>query len=433
MEVCPTGALVDKKEKWKPALDRDEQRKNRVPCMAACPLQIDIPGYIHAIAGKNHDRALSIIEEKLPFPSLCGTVCTHPCETACRRGDLDKPVSIRNLKRFVVENTVPPPETPPRTLSGKKVAVVGSGPAGLAAAYYLRKTGGHEVVVFDALSRPGGMFFAGIPRFRLPEEVLDGEIRKLRQLGVRFVADHRVTSVDDLMEQGVDAILLAMGAQGEMRLGVPGEDHPAIMGSVRFLRRIHSDKDVLLGNRVAVIGGGNVALDAARTAKRLGAEEVTVLYRRTRNEMPAHAKEIALAEEEGVQFSYLASPTGFEASGSKIQIHCIRYKLKRLDASGRPRPKSIKGSEFSFEVDSVLTAVGQYAVIPGDFGLQTDVRGRIKVSEEAFMTNQNGVFAAGDVVTGPKTATHAVAMGTRAGPPMPLTFIWGAEAGASRT
>ena len=292
--------------------------------------------------------------------------------------------------------------------------MVGSGPSGLAAAYYLRKQGGHEVVVFDALRQPGGMFFAGIPRFRLPEKVLEGEIRKLRQLGVRFVADHRVTSMDDLTKQAFDAILLAMGTQGETRLGVPGEDHPAIMGAVRFLRRIHSGKDVPLGPKVAVIGGGNVALDAARTAKRLGAEEVTVLYRRTRNEMSAHAKEIALAEEEGVQFSYLASPVGFEATGSNIQIHCIRYKLKRPDASGRPRPKVIKGSEFSFEVDSVLTAVGQHAAIPEGFGLETDVRGQIKVSDEAFMTNRDGVFAAGDVVTGPKTATHAVAMGVRA-------------------
>ena len=414
VEICPTGALVDKKEKWKNIFEEDERKKSIVPCMAACPLQIDIPGYIHAVTEKNYDKSLSIIQEKLPFASLCGTVCTHPCETACRRGEMDEPVAIQGLKRFVVENAAPIAETPPVSVSGKKIAVVGSGPAGLSAAYYLRKNGGHGVTVFEARSEPGGMPLTGIPRFRLPKKILDSEISKLHQMGVEMSINQKVESIDDLINEGFDAVLLAVGAHGDIPLGIEGENHPSIMGAVQFLRRVNLNERVSLGEKVAVIGGGNVALDAARTAKRLGVKEVTIIYRRSLNEMPAHPDEIELAAAEGVQFTYLASPTLFEKSQAGIRIECIRYKLKRPDASGRRRPKPVKGSEFYIEVGSVITAVGQYPKVPEGLVSDKDAKGRVKVSEETFMTTRKWVFAAGDVVSGPKTVTEAIAMGAKA-------------------
>ncbi|BBO91706.1 hypothetical protein DSCOOX_48860 [Desulfosarcina ovata subsp. ovata] len=381
--------------------------------MAACPLQIDIPAYLYAVTKKNYDDALEIIQEKLPFASLCGHVCTHPCESACRRNELDQPVAIKAIKRFVAE-TVPFVETPSKAVSDKKVAVVGSGPAGMTAAYFLRKKGGHQVTVFEAFSEAGGMPLTGIPRFRLPKTVLNLELERLRRIGVEIITNQPVESVSDLFKSGFNAVLISIGAHEEIFLGIPGEENPGIMGAIGLLRKVNSGEKVDLGDRVAIIGGGNVAFDAARVSKRLGAKEVTIVYRRSEEEMPADAEEVKQAADEGINYMYLASPIRYELNGKKIRVECIRNKLKRPDASGRPRPKPVKGSEFSFEVDRVITAIGQNTRMLQELHTDMDVNGRFKVEENTLMMNTDGVFAAGDAVSGPKTVTTAIAMGAKA-------------------
>jgi formate dehydrogenase (NADP+) beta subunit len=412
--VCPTGALVDKRLKWKEKKGDEERKKETVPCMAACPLQIDVPQYLHHITRKAYDDALSVIEEKVPFASLCGAICTHPCEAACRRGEMDQPVAIKDLKRFVAENARKVEETAPLSSSGKRVAIVGSGPAGLTAAYMLRKKAGHDVTVFESCTAPGGMPLTGIPRFRLPQSVLNLEIERVRQSGVQIVTSTTVESVESLLSRGFDAVLMAIGAHAEIPMGIEGEENPSVMGAIDLLRKVNLGADVTLGESVAIIGGGNVALDAARVSKRIGAGEVTVIYRRSINEMPADPKEIEEAALEGVRFMYLASPIRYEAQGEKICVGCIKYELKRPDASGRRRPKPIQGSEFSFLVDTVITAIGQYTKIPDELHADADERGRIKVRGDRFITSRESVFAAGDAVSGPGTVTEAIAMGAKA-------------------
>lgn len=409
--VCPTGALVDKRLKWKEAKKGEDRKKEMVPCMAACPLQIDVPGYIYHITRKTYGDALAVIEEKLPFAALCGAVCTHPCEAACRRGEMDQPVAIKDLKRFVAESVIRAEKSVPVGASGKRVAIVGSGPAGLTAAYLLRKNAGHEVTVFESFTAPGGMPLTGIPRFRLPESVLNIEIERVRQTGARIITRFTVESVESLLNRGFDAVLVAIGAHSEISLGIEGEENPSVMGAIDFLRNVNSGAGVALGESVAIIGGGNVALDAARVSKRIGADEVTLIYRRSINEMPADPKEVEAAALEGVRFMYLASPVRYEAEGKKIRVRCIRYELKRPDASGRRRPKPIKDSEFTFVVDTVITAVGQYTKIPEELHADADDKGRVKVQNGCFMTSRSGVFAAGDAVSGPRTVTEAIAMG----------------------
>lgn len=411
--VCPTGALVDKRLKWKEEKRGEERKKEVVPCMAACPLQIDIPRYLYLITQKAYGEALSVIEEKLPFAALCGTVCTHPCEAACRRGEMDQPVAIKDLKRFVVETAQRTEAAGPVDFSGKRVAVVGSGPAGLTAAYLLRKKAGHSVTVFESCTAPGGMPLTGIPRFRLPESVLNFEIERVRQSDVQIITETPIESADSLLSQGFDAVLMAIGAHAEISLGVEGEDNPSVMGAIDFLRKVNLDGEVTLGDSVAVIGGGNVALDAARVSKRIGAREVTLVYRRSINEMPADPKEIEEAAIEGIRFMYLASPVRYIPEGEHLRVECIKYELKRPDASGRRRPKPVKGSEFSFPVDTVITAIGQFTKIPDELHADADEKGSIRVSENRFMTSREGVFAAGDAVSGPRTVTEAIAMGAK--------------------
>lgn len=412
--VCPTGALVDKREKWKEAKGVEDRKRDIVPCIAACPLHIDVPRYIDAITRGRFDESLAVIQEKLPFPALCGRVCTHPCESACRRGELDQPVAIRLLKRFVAERAAAAGQTPAPPFSDKRVAVVGSGPAGLTAAYCLRKGGAHAVTVFESFPEPGGMPLTGIPRFRLPRAVMAGEVERVREIGVELKCETLVPSAEALLTDGFDAVLVAIGAHAELTLGVAGEKLPGIRGAIALLRDVAAGNRVDLGRRVAVIGGGNVAIDAARVAKRMGGAEVTVVYRRSINEMPADRDEIEQAAAEDVQFMYLASPIRYEALGSGLRVTCIRHELKRPDASGRRRPKPIKGSEFSVEVDSVITAVGQFPEIPEDLRPDTDAQGRLRVSDPGLMTAIAGIFAAGDAVSGPRTVTEAIAMGAKA-------------------
>ena len=422
VEICPTGALVDKRQKYKSREELAEKALEILPCQNACPLGIDVPLFIHYISKKEYFQALEVVQDRLPFALLCGTICTHPCENACRRKDLDDPVSIKQLKRFVAAHcgAFELDRNLPEKTSGKGVAVVGSGPAGLATAYLLAKLGGHRLTVFEAHSEPGGMPLMGIPRFRLPRKVLELETERVARLGVRILTNSPVKSIDSLFDQGFDAVLIATGAHGERSIGIDGEDSARVIGALDFVKRANQETAAPLPERVSVIGGGNVAVDASRTALRLGAKDVTILYRRSRKEMPADTEELCRAEAEGVKIIFLAAPIRFIDKADHLLIRCVHTRLQRTDASGRRRQIPIEGSEFDVETDLVIEAIGQYPTIPESFELQSEMGGTLKVEKGTYMTSRKGVFAAGDVVSGPSTVTEAIAMARKAALSMDL-------------
>ncbi|MCD6097625.1 FAD-dependent oxidoreductase [bacterium] len=410
VEVCPSGALFDKEE-----FEEKDREKILLPCKNSCPAGIDIPRYVRLIAERRFQDALEVIREKVPFPNVLGCVCDHPCEEACRRGEVNEPIAIRALKRFVAEQdsgrwrtkiTVAP-ET------GKKVAIVGSGPAGLTAAWFLRKLG-HSVTVFEALPKAGGMMRIGIPKYRLPRDLLDREIEDIENIGVKIKTNAKIESLDELFSQGFNAIYLALGATQGIKMGIPGEDNPQVLDGISVLRSINLGEKVDITGDVAVVGGGNVAIDVARCALRVGAEKVTILYRRTQREMPAYSEEVEEALKEGVRFSFLVTPQKVSPEGKKLKVECIRMKLGEPDASGRRRPIPIEGSEFTIEVDRLITAIGQRSEVPERFGLATDRRGHIQVDEETLSCSREGVFAGGDVVSGPASVIKAIQAGRKA-------------------
>ena len=385
------------------------------PCSHTCPAGVDVPRYIRFIGEGKFAEAAAVVREKLPFPSVCGYVCVHPCEAKCRRGLLDEAIAIRVLKRFAAEhdtglwkvNSTVAPAT------GKRVAIVGSGPAGLTAAYYLAKLG-HSVTVFEALPEPGGMMRVGIPDYRLPKDVLRAEIKEIESIGVEIRTKTRVDSLDGLFKQGYNAIFLAVGAHQGIRLGVEGEDSPGVRECVGFLQDVSLGREVKLGDRVAVIGGGNAAIDSARTALRLGAKEVTIIYRRTRTEMPASAEEIDGAIAEGVKVHFLAAPSRIISQNGKLELECISLRLGAVDASGRPRPEPIEGSEFVTKFDSIIAAIGQRPEVPGRFNLSIGGGNTIQVDPDTLASSREGVFAGGDVVSGPASVIEAIAHGRQA-------------------
>lgn len=401
--VCPTGALMDK------------GKFDEVPCQAACPAGIDVAQYVYLVGEGKPAEATAIIREKVPFPKVLGYICPHPCEQACRRTDLNGPIAIRALKRFAAENDDHrwKGRLTPVTATGKKVAIVGSGPAGLTAAYYLARKG-HQVTVFEALPVAGGMMRAGIPDYRLPVEVLEEEIKEIEDLGIKIATNSPVESLDELFEQGYSAVFTGVGAHRGTSMGIEGETTPGIVDGVDFLREVNLGKEVKIGDKVLVVGGGNVAIDASRTALRLGAKEVTIIYRRTRAEMPASEEEIEEALEEGIKITYLANPTRVTSANGKLKLEAIRMQLGKPDASGRPRPEPVEGSEFSEEYDLMIKAIGQESIVPDKYGLETARGGRIKVNAETLATSRQGVFAGGDVVSGPATVIEAIAGGRKA-------------------
>jgi formate dehydrogenase beta subunit len=384
------------------------------PCQIACPLHMEIGEYVDLIAQGRVMEALQVIRSGNPFPAICAYVCTHPCEDACRRGQVDHPIAIRALKRFAIEfggDRMIQEEA--RTTYSEKVAVVGSGPAGLAAAYYLRKLG-YPVTIFEAHSALGGMLRVGIPQYRLPREVLDIEVQRLTQMGVEIRTNTRVVSLDLLFELGYKAVFITVGAHQGLRLGIEGEESPGVVDGATFLREVNLGFQPSVGTSVAAVGGGNVAIDAARTALRLGAKEVKILYRRTRAEMPADPAEIEQALEEGVEICFLVAPIKITRENKRLRVTCIRFELGEPDASGRPRPVPIQGSEFDMEFDTLITAIGQAPRIPEDFHLRIGKGSTIQVDPVTLLTNRPGVFAGGDAVTGPATVTQALAAGRQA-------------------
>ncbi|MFC1984036.1 formate dehydrogenase subunit alpha [Chloroflexota bacterium] len=385
------------------------------PCYRACPAGIDIPRYIRLIARGRPGAALAVIREKVPFPGVLGRVCIHPCEVDCQRGlEVDDPLQIRMLKRFATDNgddswkklskRLPP--------SGKSVAVIGSGPAGLTVAYYLTKLG-HKITVFEALPKAGGMMLVGIPEYRLPREVLNSEIEEIKSTGVEIKLNTRVESLDSLFGQGYNAVFLGIGAHQGVRLGVEGEDLPGVIEAAEFLRWGNLGERIEVGERVGIVGGGNVAIDAARMSLRFGANKVNIFYRRTRTEMPASSEEINDAMEEGVEFVYLVSPTKVTCDNGNLKLECIRMKLGEPDASGRARPIPIEGSEFTTELDTLVAAIGQRPEVSA--GLRVEVgRGNVIRVDANMRTSREGVFSGGDCVSGPASVIEAIAAGRKA-------------------
>lgn len=402
----------------------------RGPCVNACPAHLDVQGYVGLIANRQYREALALIKESMPIPASIGRVCPHPCETACRRQLVEEPISIAQLKYFIADKDLgsPEPYLPEKALpTGKHAAVVGAGPAGLTAAYFLARAG-HGVTVYDAMPQGGGMLRYGIPEYRLPKAVLDQEIDLIEKMGVEFIYNTRI-GVDislDYLQENYDVVFLGIGAWESSSIRCKGEDLPEVLGGIDFLREVALHKEVRIGERVAVVGGGNTAMDAARTALRLGAGEVVVLYRRTREEMPAEEIEINEAEEEGVKFRFLVSPIEIYAeNGHVTSIRLQKMELGEPDASGRRRPVPIPGAEETIPIDTVIKAIGQQ-VNPEGITVALSKWNTIVVDESTLATNIPGVFAGGDGVTGPKIAIDAVAQGKRAAESM-IAYLAGQE------
>jgi heterodisulfide reductase subunit A-like polyferredoxin len=429
-QVCPVPiknqfdeGLVDRKAIYRPYAQAYPniftiEKGDRAPCGLTCPAGINVQGYVALIGGGKYKEALSLIWEKLSLPGVLGRICPHPCEKECNRKELDKPVAICELKRFVADQVK---EIPLQKEEAKeeRVAIVGSGPAGLSAAAYLAQKG-YPVTVFEALPVMGGMLYTGIPSYRLPRDILEEEIKTIQSLGVEIKTDSPIGShltLDDLFRQDYRAIFLAVGAHQDQKLGVPGEENPHVVPGVVFLRKVNLGEKLEVGERVGVIGGGNVAIDAARAALRLGSKEVTILYRRSRDEMPAYEEDIEEAEEEGIKFQFLSAPTEIVSKpGKGISLRCIRMELGEPDASGRRRPIPIKGSDFLVELDTVIPAIGQAPDLSFLKGMEieTTPQGTIKVDPVTLQTSRQGIFAGGDAVSGPWIAIEAVAAGKEA-------------------
>jgi NADH-quinone oxidoreductase subunit F len=395
----------------------------RAPCQNACPAGVDVPGYVSLISEKRYAEALALHRNRNPFASVCARVCFHPCESKCRRLTLDDAVSIRGLKRFMVEQevTIQLPEVRDSEENAKrKIAVVGAGPAGLSCAYFLARLG-YRPKVFEAEERPGGMLIQAIPAYRLPREVLEREIRMIERLGVDIETGKKLGrdfTLESLRESGYEAVFLGVGAPRGFGLGIPGEDARGVVEAVDFLREYNLRESVNVGKEVVVIGGGNAAVDAARTAKRLGAESVKIIYRRTRNEMPAYTEEVVEAEAEGIEIVTLAAPVEVVGkNGSVAALKCRRMSLGEFDRSGRRKPEPVEGSEFDVKADQVIAAIGQF-LEPGEILDGTELiltrRNYVDVNPLNGQSSVPWLFCGGDAATGPSSVTEAVGAGEKA-------------------
>ncbi len=388
------------------------------PCRAICPAGLDIPGFMREVAAGRNDRAMEVIADRLALPAALGRVCPRLCEDGCHRCQVDEGLAIGTMHRYVPERDLASgsPHLPERAHpTGKTVAIVGAGPAGLTAAYYLLPRG-YDCTLFDAHPLPGGMLRYGIPEYRLPSVALEAEIDPVRRLGAKFRMNSRWGtdfSLEDLRKD-FDAVFLAIGAQHPQGLRCEGEE--LALSGIDFLERVAHDDRPELGDRVIVVGGGNTAMDACRTAVRLGPQRVTVYYRRTRQEMPCLLEEVEGAEAEGVHIEYLVAPTGLERDDNgTLRLTCVRMELGEPDASGRRRPIPVPGSEFVTEASTVISAIGQRVdlSLASSEGIDCTDWG-IAADPKTLATNLPGVFSGGDAVLGPDLAVRAVAAGRRA-------------------
>lgn len=397
-------------------------------CQETCPVHIDIRRYVGLVADGKYAEALAVIREKNPLPAICGRVCNHPCEDACNRGWQDEPLSIDAIKRFVADwETVLKREgklvwpSPPKHTRKEKVAIVGAGPAGLTVAHDLALAG-FTPTVYEAAPVPGGMLWLGIPEYRLPRDVIELEIEYIKNMGVEIRYDTPVgpdLTLDDLRKKGCKAVFLGVGAHKGLKLKVPGEDDfEGFEDCIVFLRRVNLGDTTKPANKVIVIGGGNSAIDAARTALRVGCDEVHIAYRRSRKEMPANPWEVEAAEEEGVKISYLAAPVRILGENGKVVgMECTQMRLGKLDASGRRRPVPIEGSEFVLDADLIIPSISQrpdVSFLGDDHGLDISRWESFEIDHASGATNVPGIFAGGDDVTGPSTVIEAIAAGHRA-------------------
>jgi NADPH-dependent glutamate synthase beta subunit-like oxidoreductase len=426
-QVCPKS-IMQVRTPAQRILHFNQSDDRLAPCRQTCPAEIDIPKYIAQIREGDYEGAVSTIRERNPLLLACGRVCPHPCEVNCRRAIEDEPVSINQLKRFAADyemnsgKRLPVPIAP---LTDKRVAVVGGGPAGLTCAFFLRRLG-HEVTIFEAMPKLGGMLRYGIPEYRLPKQVLDWEIGGILELGVesrcnqKFGADF---DVDSLKADGYDAIFMGIGAWQDSSLRVEGEQLKGCWTGINFLSRLADGEQIPTGRSAVIIGGGNTAIDCTRNLLRLGVEEVNLVYRRTRNEMPANPVEIEAAEEEGVKFTFLAAPVRVVGDENGITTHLeyLKMELGEPDASGRRRPVPIEGSETLMQTDMVITAIGQSPDI--SFTEQLDQQlaelkttrwNTIEVDPATLQSDIPYIFCAGDAATGPSLVVDAIGGGRRA-------------------
>ena len=396
-------------------------KKGIPPCRATCPAGVNVQGYIALVSQGKYKEALELIRRDIPFPAVCGRVCFHPCENECERGKVDEAVAINAIKRFIgdyeLKKHPKKPKPIPKTHS-EKIAIIGSGPAGLTAAYELVKRG-YPVTIFESLPELGGMLRFGIPAYRLPKNVLKKEIEYITALGVEAKINTmfgKDITIDTLLQQGYKAIFLAPGVQRSRRLGIEGEYFEGVFQATEFLKEVNLGKKVEIGEKVAVIGGGNVAIDASRTMLRLGAKEVHVLYRRSREEMPAYAAEVEEAEKEGINLHFLVAPKNILGKNNKVtRLECIQMKLGEPDETGRRRPVPIENSEYIMEIDTVVTAIGQYLeadLLPEE--IQLTRMYTIEANPLTLQTSLPYMFAGGDAVTGEATIIDAIASGKKA-------------------
>ena len=392
------------------------------PCNAACPAGTDVQEVVHLISEGRLKDALEVIRETNPLPVICGRICRHPCEKECHRGKVEEPISIAALERLAgdLESGLEKEMTPTPRTKNEKVAIIGSGPAGLTAGRNLAVMG-YGVTIFEALPAAGGMLAVGIPEYRLPKKVLQTQIEEIKRLGVEIKLNRpfgKDLTINTLRRQGYQAIFLATGAHRSIKLGIAGEKLNGVVEGISFLKNVNLGKKVRTGNRVAIVGGGNVAIDAARSGLRLGAEEVFIVYRRSRDEMPAYPDEISGAEKEGVKIHFLAAPIRILAKGGRVAgMECIRMELGEPDASGRRRPIPIKGSNFAMAADMIITAIGEapdLTFLPKGKKLRITGTGTLEVDPVSFVTNMPGVFAGGDVAYGPGTVVEAIFSGKKA-------------------
>ena len=426
-QVCPK-AIMKVQTPSQRILHFNQADDRLAPCRQTCPAEIDIPKYIAQIREGDYEGAVNTIRDRNPLLLACGRVCPHPCEFNCRRAIEDEPVSINQLKRFAADYEMNSGKRLPVSiapLTGKRIAVVGGGPAGLTCAFFLRRLG-HDVTIFEAMPKMGGMLRYGIPEYRLPKQVLDWEIDGILELGVESHCNTRFGTdfdVESLKADGYDAIFMGIGAWQDSSLRVEGEQLAGCYTGTNFLSRLADGEPIPMGKSAVIIGGGNTAIDCTRNLLRLGLEEVNLVYRRTRNEMPANPVEIEAAEEEGVKFTFLAAPMQVlgDENGTTTQLEYLKMELGAPDASGRRRPVPIEGSETLMQTDMVITAIGQSPDISFTEQLEHQLEGlkttrwnTIEVDPATLQSDIPYIFCAGDAATGPSLVVDAIGGGRRA-------------------